>query len=499
MKGKEPRALMIAPIYPRLTGNGLSMRMALFVQALESICQLDVVVIPAAGQIASSDHFAASTRISIWEAEPETHFSLLLQIPDEANRLAAFERYGKPSMSSVISERVLDKIGALLAASHYDLIHIARSYMLPVLQACDGHAAISVDLDEDDHESVAMAAEFYRRGGAQGRAQWLDIEAKAFDHLIERARPRLEGCFVSSEDERRSLASRHPWLSLSVVPNGVAIGKSLSNATTDAPWVSSAILAIGRTCKVFDGLSRKSCRAFRRSRNVSFAFGWRAPMRLRPSWLWRRPRIEVLGEIGHISDFYRGITLALVPTRFGRGLRTKLVEAGAHATAFAATREGVAGFAFSDHGPAGWVADSAADFAEACLEALDDAAERQRRAMAGRDIAVRTYDRRRVISSLKAQFEARSPMPRRLSQRRKDVDPVSGQKLAPETIFEKTQGLNVSDVDDGYVIDDGKGDEVHFINSTAAIVYELCDGQTPLREIVQFIEFPIRPGRYVFR
>lgn len=65
---------------------------------------------------------------------------------------------------------------------------------------------------------------------------------------------------------------------------------------------------------------------------------------------------------------------------------------------------------------------------------------------------------------------------------------MSGQTIEPETIFRKVDGRRVTEFDDGYVIDDGKGDEVHFINSTAALIYELCSGENSFHDIVQFVD-----------
>lgn len=382
------------------------MRMALFVEALESISQLDVIVIPVAGRAASADRFSPSTEIFTWEAEPETHFRLLSQIADEAQRLAAFEAYGKPSLSSVISERLLDRIGERVAAARYDLIHIARGYMLPILQGCDGTATISVDFDEDDAASAIMAATRDRRRSQLGRAQWLGLEARAFDRVIEQAHARLGSCFVSSDVERWSLTARHPRLGVSVIPNGVSIGKSLGK--TDDGRTLGFIGSFGYAPNVdavrwFADAVMPRIRA-RASRPVRLRVAGPNPPETVTA-LARRPCVEVLGAVPDVPAFYRGITLALVPVRLGRGLRIKLVEAGAHSTAFVATREGATGFA-EPHRPPGWVAATAADFAEACVEALDNAGERRQRAVRGREIARRVYDRRRIIGTLRAKLAA---------------------------------------------------------------------------------------------
>ena len=44
------RAVFISPIVPASTGNGLAMRMGLFVEALSRIARVDVIVVPVAGE-----------------------------------------------------------------------------------------------------------------------------------------------------------------------------------------------------------------------------------------------------------------------------------------------------------------------------------------------------------------------------------------------------------------------------------------------------------------
>jgi hypothetical protein len=40
----------------------------------------------------------------------------------------------------------------------------------------------------------------------------------------------------------------------------------------------------------------------------------------------------------------------------------------------------------------------------------------------------------------------------------------------------RAEGLDVDEVSDGYVIYQTGSDRVHYLNKTAAIVFELCDG-----------------------
>jgi hypothetical protein len=51
-------------------------------------------------------------------------------------------------------------------------------------------------------------------------------------------------------------------------------------------------------------------------------------------------------------------------------------------------------------------------------------------------------------------------------------------------ILVRADGLDVNEVPDGYVIYQTTSDRVHYLNKTAAIVFELCDGSGGADDIV---------------
>jgi hypothetical protein len=54
-------------------------------------------------------------------------------------------------------------------------------------------------------------------------------------------------------------------------------------------------------------------------------------------------------------------------------------------------------------------------------------------------------------------------------------------------IFIRTEGHEVKEVPDGYVVYQTERERVHFLNPTAVIVYELCDGAHNVERISSFI------------
>jgi Coenzyme PQQ synthesis protein D (PqqD) len=60
--------------------------------------------------------------------------------------------------------------------------------------------------------------------------------------------------------------------------------------------------------------------------------------------------------------------------------------------------------------------------------------------------------------------------------------------MPSEEIYERTDANKSSKVADGYVIYDTETDRVHFLNITAAVIYELCDGVRTVLGIARAID-----------
>lgn len=51
-------------------------------------------------------------------------------------------------------------------------------------------------------------------------------------------------------------------------------------------------------------------------------------------------------------------------------------------------------------------------------------------------------------------------------------------------VFARAKDLDVNEVPDGYIIYQTAADRVHYLNKTAAVVFELCDGDRSAEDIV---------------
>lgn len=51
----------------------------------------------------------------------------------------------------------------------------------------------------------------------------------------------------------------------------------------------------------------------------------------------------------------------------------------------------------------------------------------------------------------------------------------------------RVDGLEAHEVDDGYVVYHTETDRVHYLNASASVVYELCDGERTETEIEDLV------------
>jgi Coenzyme PQQ synthesis protein D (PqqD) len=53
---------------------------------------------------------------------------------------------------------------------------------------------------------------------------------------------------------------------------------------------------------------------------------------------------------------------------------------------------------------------------------------------------------------------------------------------------QRAEGVEVNLVADGYVVYDAERDRVHYLNHTAALVLEFCDGQNTRADVVELLQ-----------
>jgi sugar transferase (PEP-CTERM/EpsH1 system associated) len=114
----------------------------------------------------------------------------------------------------------------------------------------------------------------------------------------------------------------------------------------------------------------------------------------------RDPGVIVTGTVPDIRRYLWGASIAIVPLRIGGGTRLKIYESMAAGVPIVSTTVGAEGLVYQD-GTNIRIADSPADFANACVTLLENAA--QRRSMA--DAALRLVEEQFSWEAVSRSFE----------------------------------------------------------------------------------------------
>src|SRR4051794_27581284 len=105
--GMGRRLAFISPVLPDTTGNGLAMRMGVFLEALARIGPVDLILVPVAGGAVEANELIASLDVRVHVVtiarRNDMEFQLLARVQDANRQLAAFRAYGRPTLASYLS------------------------------------------------------------------------------------------------------------------------------------------------------------------------------------------------------------------------------------------------------------------------------------------------------------------------------------------------------------------------------------------------------------
>lgn len=394
---------------PDDAGNGLAMRMGMFLEALKGLGELEVILLPVFGPVAADSPLCQRLGIRPHlvqvSGRTDTHFSILSSIADPQTRLEAFIRYGQPSVSSYLSVPVQEEIHRFASERSFDLVHVARSYLLPVINAWlrETRPIVSVDLDEDDRETHRRIAGLHAIRGDDFMAKWLEAEALAFDRVIAQWLPQTDLSFIATQQECVAIAQRH-GVCPTVITNTVAMPSVRKRNPLDhsllfvggfgyfpnldaAYWLLETVLP--------ELMGRLDCAV-----PVTMV-GSNAPKRLMA--LAKDMGVAVIEHAGDLAPIYARASIALVPLRAGGGSRIKLLEAAAHRVPVVATIMGAENSGLED-GRHIWIADTPRAIVEACLTIWQAPEEAARRADSARQLVETFHSRPVMISTLKTRF-----------------------------------------------------------------------------------------------
>ena len=373
--------LFLSPVMPAAHGNGLAMRVGFFLQAYAGLFDIDLAVFPVVASSSRSSAFARryAARMSVFPHPGiDAHFGLVAAINDPRERLAAFGRFGRPSIAAFSVETARHALNDWTSGATYDVVHASRIYLgeLALRWAATPHrpqSAMVLDCDEDDARAYRRLAALNRSEGRLEQAAWAEAEADAFARLAQATLRRFDLTFVASSDERTSLPAASARIA--VVPNvppPVMRGEhaSLRQTTKTVLFVGTMSYAPNEDAarwiirRVLPRLQR-ACDA---PVNI-LVVGSNPSAALQR--LGQQPNVTVSGTVTDVGAYYRRADLAVVPLRVGGGTRIKLLEAAAWDVPIVATTLGAEGTSFR-HGRDLLIANGAQQFVHACAKLLCD-------------------------------------------------------------------------------------------------------------------------------
>ncbi|MFP3907392.1 MAG: glycosyltransferase [Acidimicrobiales bacterium] len=399
----RPRLVVVAPIEPASTGNGLAMRVQMLVEAAARNQRVELVVVPVSGTppivdqerptplqvvpaLDDGDHRA----LDPWLADPiwRSRLARLAPLPRAVTRV--------PLVPEMI---VLDDhgpiSGVLACRLTTSLLGLRLAEMLQV--------PLVVDLDDDDE---ALAAS---RGDAATAQSWHRVASLVLDHT--------HLTLAASAPVAEAIGAKHTADHPTVVPNAAPAPTA---AATPRPGDRRVLMVAN-----FDyPPNRDAARWLLDQVLPLLPERWSLDL-VGPGGTSLRGHIHHDGRVrfhGLVSDLdalYSASDVAVAPLLAGSGSRIKVLEAFANRRPVVATTVGVDGL-LVEPGHHVLVADAPEDFADAIV-ALDDPYLARRLVSAAERLVASTYHRHDVIATaartLERAFDGERPGAPRTEER----------------------------------------------------------------------------------
>jgi glycosyltransferase involved in cell wall biosynthesis len=325
------------------------------------------------------------------------------------DRRSYWESYGPP-MSNFLRQRGFFEISRpaqidafALCLDHKPdaiLVHHLEP-MCPLLLTQKRLPPVFLDLDDIEHikflRSISQPPIWLTK-----RLQYLQVPALLFGE--RRAIKLATRTFVCSKADRDYLSGTLKLPGVVTVPNSVAIplhpkphveSKTLlflGSYTYGPNWVAADFL-ITRIWPIIH----------RAVPEAKLVIAGNLPERI-PSFSQAPPGVSFPGFVGDLNRLYESAQIVCCPIHSGGGTRIKLIEAAAHGKAMVATRIGAEGLELrADQDII--IRDGAQEFARACIELLFDPRRCQALGRSARELATRTYDRKRIIDRIRTEID----------------------------------------------------------------------------------------------
>lgn len=391
--GTDPRPtlVLLSPIVPAQTGNGLAMRAGMQLEALGRAFDIRLVVVPVAGGTtdltwasthASSVHVVASDDI----ARLRRGAMHLMAHPRWRERLGRTEPL--PELARRAGPALVDAVVAAVAVESVP-VHAIRSYLAPLAVAVAERCRApwsTLDLDDDDERLLLEL----------GRPD----EAAAYTRLLRGFAGDFRWVALSAPAEAAAVGERHD-LTTVVVPNGVSVRAPLlpgprstcrpltmllvSNLTYEPNVTAAERLVHGVLPRVRRLLGEKVVA------ELVGAFEPGGPIEA----LGLVEDVHLTGYVEDLGSVYERAALVVVPIRHGAGTRIKVLEALSYGLPVVTSPAGAAGLGVRD-GVHLLVAESDAEIAAAIARVAGDVALANSLGRRGHMLVASQFDREAI-------------------------------------------------------------------------------------------------------
>jgi glycosyltransferase involved in cell wall biosynthesis len=389
--------------------QGVYKRMSMFIDAIKEIGEVDMLFFVPPETKVSSEKIAETERA--FSEHWQTKINLYLCLKDtEQNSLPKWRQQWKgifnffKQSDFFISSQQLQALESCLSRKP-DAIFVHRlSSMSALMQLQQPLPPIFLDLDDIEHISF-MRQIRQPPTGLVTQLYYLQVPARFWGEMQA---IRLARCsFVCSERDRLYLKKRWGLSSVVTVPNAIAIPSA-------QPIVKEPTLLLLGGYNYFPNMNAANflieqvwTDVHKILPNGRLIIAGPYPENIR-SYNKQVPGVEFPGFVDDLDALYQRSRVVCCPIFSGGGTRVKMIEAAAYGKPIVATTIGAEGLEMKD-GQDFLMRDRPKDFAQACLELLQNDDLCQRLGDAARDAAIRHYDRANIVKQIKQQIQSQIP------------------------------------------------------------------------------------------
>jgi glycosyltransferase involved in cell wall biosynthesis len=348
----SPRALLLTPIVPQPTGNGLAMRAALAVEALSLMGPLQVAIIPVSGSVKEADLIWVRERALnvICTPLPDATDASSSWLASAAGRTLLQNAPDLPQRARQAAPACGVAAARLLKETEFELIYVLRSYLagaaLPFLSPGDGKCRV-LDMDEYDANVLREVGQLHEIHKETKEAENALEEALRYDLFTRASLSWFDTLLCSSELECRVLSEIEASDRAMLLPNAVDI--PTDHVRPDRPATQSPrLLYLGNLNYLpnLDAAERLAMDILPRVQrilpgarlNIVGAGGGRLSAAAVTT-----SGVTVCGYRDDLDIVYAEADMLVVPLRAGGGTRIKLLEAAARHLPIVATAKAAEG------------------------------------------------------------------------------------------------------------------------------------------------------------